>query len=260
MIKLSIVIITLNEEKNLARCLDAVKDVADEIIIIDSGSTDNTLAIAGNYNAKIIQHSFSGYASQKNFGTQQAANDWVLSLDADEALTPQLAQSIFEVKKNPKHLVYQMSRLTNYCGKWIKHCGWYPDRQTRLYNRAAGYWEDKKVHEYWRLKNEGTPMGKLKGDLLHYSFTSISEHLKKIEKYTELAAREAVEKGKDAGFIKTRISPRWHFITEYFFKLGFLDGFYGYIICRLSAYSTFIKYTKIKLYNKQKEINPSRNT
>jgi len=241
MIKLSIVIITWNEEKNLARCLDSVKEVADEIIIVDSQSTDNTTSIAQNYNAKVFQHVFSGYADQKNFATGQATNDWVLSLDADEALTPRLIESILEVKKNPKHPVFQMPRLTNYCGKWIKHCGWYPDKQTRLYNRTKGKWEDRKVHEFWQLTNANETKGTLKGDLQHYSFASISEHLKKIEKYTELAAREAVANGKKAGFIKIRISPRWHFITEYFFKLGFLDGFYGYIICRLSSYSTFYK-------------------
>jgi glycosyltransferase involved in cell wall biosynthesis len=255
MIKLSIVIITLNEEKNLARCLDSVTDVADEIIVVDSASTDNTVSIAKRYKAAVVQHPFSGYAEQKNFATQQATNDWILSLDADEVLSADLVKSILEIKKGPKYSLYQMARLTNYCGKWIRHCGWYPDKQMRLFDRTKGHWENKRVHEYWRSKSDGEPRGMLKGDLLHYSFSSIDEHVKKIEKYTELAAREAVENGKDAGFIKIRISPRWHFITEYFFKLGFLDGFYGYIICRLSSYSTFLKYAKIRCYNMAKKNN-----
>jgi glycosyltransferase involved in cell wall biosynthesis len=249
MIKLSAVIITFNEERNLSRCLDSIKNVADEIIIVDSNSTDNTVAIARHYNATVIQHPFTGYAGQKNFATAQATNDWILSLDADEALSPDLGESMNRVKQSPKYHVYQMPRLTNYCGKWIKHCGWYPDKQTRLYNRTKGQWAEKKVHEYWQL-NEGTEKGLLKGDLLHYSFATINEHLEKIGKYSELAAREAIANGRTANWIQIRISPRWHFITEYFFKLGFLDGFYGYVICRLSAYATFIKYSKIRLYSK----------
>jgi len=249
MTSISVVIITFNEERNLARCLESVKDIADEIVIVDSHSTDRTIEIARSYNARIVDLAFTGYGEQKNFATTLAANDWILSLDADEVVTQVLKNSIQEVKKAPRYDVYQMPRLTNYCGKWIRHCGWYPDRQTRLYNRTKGRWVEKKVHEYWALNNVGNT-GLLKGDLEHYSFTTLSEHLKKIEKYTELAARAAAADGRKVGFIKIVISPIWHFISEYFFKLGFLDGFYGYVICKLSAYSTFIKYSKIRLYSK----------
>jgi glycosyltransferase involved in cell wall biosynthesis len=252
MIRLSIVIITYNEERNLARCLDSVKEIADEIVVVDSYSTDKTVAIAENYNARVIKHPFIGYGEQKNFATQQASNDWVLSLDADETLTPELQHSIMEVKMDPAFPVYQMSRLTNYCGKWIKYCGWYPDKQTRLYKRTKGKWEEPKVHEYWRLDNDKEQGGTLKGDILHYSFRTINEHLKKIEKYSELAARESVENGKTATLFKIFFSPKWHFINEFIFQLGFLDGFYGYTICRLSVYATFLKYSKIRLYYKQK--------
>jgi glycosyltransferase involved in cell wall biosynthesis len=249
MIRISVVIITFNEERNLARCLESVKDIADEIIIADSFSTDNTVAIANAYNAKVVEHAFYGYGEQKNFATGQAGNDWVLSLDADEEVSATLKQSLLAIKSDPKYYVYEMPRLTNYCGKWIKHCGWYPDKQTRLYNRTKGRWEEKRVHEYWRLDNAGQK-GLLKGDLLHYSFASVSEHLKKIEKYSELAARAAVDAGKDASFLKIVFATKWRFISEFVFKLGFLDGFYGYTICRLSAYAAFIKYTKIRLYNR----------
>ena len=251
MIQISVVIITFNEERNLARCLDSVKDVADEIVIVDSCSTDDTAAVASGYNAKVIQHGFIGYGEQKNFAAQQAANNWILSLDADEALTPELTQSILEIKKGPGYNVYQMSRLTNYCGKWIRHCGWYPDKQTRLFDRTKGHWVEKKVHEHWQAHNINDTKGRLRGDLLHYSFTSISGHLKKIEKYTELAAQEAAANGKNASILKILISPKWHFFTEYILKLGFLDGFYGFIICRLSEYATLIKYTKIRQYYKE---------
>lgn len=252
MISLSIVIITFNEERNLARCLDSVKDIANEIIVVDSYSTDKTVEIARSYNARVISNPFIGYGEQKNFATKQASNDWILSLDADEALTPELRKSIEDIKENPEFSVYQMSRLTNYCGKWIKYCGWYPDKQTRLYDRTKGKWEEPKVHEYWRLDNEKEPMGLLKGDLLHYSFRSINEHLRKIEKYSELAARESVENGKTTTIFKIFFSPKWHFINEYIIQFGFLDGFYGYTICRLSVYATFLKYSKIRLYHSQK--------
>src|ERR1700748_1157315 len=142
MVKISVVIITFNEEKNIGRCLNSVRNIADEIIVADSFSTDNTVSIAKGYDAKVISRAFVGYAEQKNHATQQAANDWILSLDADEELTPALEHSIAEFKKDPKHNVYQMPRLTNYCGKWIKHCGWYPDKQTRLYDRTKGKWEE----------------------------------------------------------------------------------------------------------------------
>ena len=252
MVKISVVIITFNEERNLARCLDSVKTIADEIVVADSNSTDNTIAIGHKYGAKVVQHAFTGYADQKNFATQQASNNWILSLDADEEVTDELAQSILKVKEAPEYHVYQMPRLTNYCGQWIKHCGWYPDKQTRLYDRTKGQWANKQVHEYWQMNNEQDKKGTLKGDLLHYSFATINEHLKKIDRYTELAAREAVANGRDAGFFKIRVSPRWHFISEYFFRLGFLDGFYGYIICKLSAHAAFLKYTRIRLYNREK--------
>ncbi len=256
MVSISVVIITFNEERNLARCLESVKGIADEIVIVDSISTDKTAEIARRYGARVIDQPFMGYGEQKNFATQQATHDWILSLDADEELTPLLKNSLIAMKNGPRHDVYEMPRLTNYCGQWIKHCGWYPDRQTRLYNRTKGKWQEKKVHEYWQLDNNGTK-GLLKGDLLHYSFSTINEHLKKIENYSELAARAAVAKGKNASLLKIAVSPRWHFISEYFFKLGFLDGFYGYIICRLSAYAAFIKYSKIRLYSKNPNHTPN---
>lgn len=249
--RISVVVITFNEEKNLARCLGSVAGIADEIVVVDSSSTDKTQAIALSFGARVISHSFEGYARQKNFATAQAAHDWILSLDADEALTDTLKNSILAVKNNAAHNVYRIPRLTNYCGKWIKHCGWYPDYQTRLYNRTKGAWQDLKVHEYWKPNDDDNVKGTLKGDLLHYSFDSISTHKKKIEKYTELAAQAAIEKGKSAGILKVIFSPVWHFISEYFFRLGFLDGYYGFVICRLSAYSAYLKYSRIRNYSRK---------
>ena len=144
MIALSIVIITFNEEKNLGRCLAAVQGIADEIVVADSSSTDNTVSIAHSFGARVIDQPFMGYGQQKNFATRQATNDWILSLDADEELTPELIESIRQFKQAPQYNVYEMPRVTNYCGQWIRHCGWYPDRQTRLYNRTTGRWIEKK--------------------------------------------------------------------------------------------------------------------
>ncbi|MES2703571.1 MAG: glycosyltransferase family 2 protein [Bacteroidota bacterium] len=247
MVKLSVVIITFNEERNLRRCLEAAMGVADEIVVIDSGSTDDTKAIAKAYNAVVIEHAFEGYAQQKNFASCHAAHDWILSLDADEQLTPELTASILAVKQDPKHVVYEMPRLTNYCGKWIRHCGWYPDRQTRLYNRTKGAWVEKKVHEYWQATDPVETKALLQGDLLHYSFATLDEHRAKIARYTDLAAADAAERGRSAGPLRIWLSPLWHFVSEYLFRLGFLDGAHGFTICRLSAYTAYLKYSKIRL-------------
>ncbi|MBS1689005.1 MAG: glycosyltransferase family 2 protein, partial [Bacteroidetes bacterium] len=138
MVKISVVIITLNEEKNLSRCLTSVAGIADEVVVVDSFSTDNTAAIAEKYGARVVNQAFLGYGAQKNFANDQAANDWILSLDADEALSPELQQSILSVKAKPEYDAYSLSRLTNYCGKWVKHCGWYPDKKLRLFDKTKG--------------------------------------------------------------------------------------------------------------------------
>ncbi len=252
MISLSVILITYNEEHNLHRCLTSVKSVADEIVVVDSNSTDKTVQIAMGFGARVVQRDFDGYAQQKNYATGLAANDWILSMDADEELTPELIASIAEVKTQPSCNVYRMARLTNYCGKWIRHCGWYPDWQTRLYNRTMGSWAERKVHEFWQPANEREIVGRLSGDMLHYSFRTMSGHLQKIERYTELAAQSAIENGRDASLLKIIFSPVWHFISEYFIKMGILDGFYGFVICRMSAYAAFVKYAKIRAYNRRK--------
>jgi len=248
MIAVSVVIITFNEEKNLERCLESVRSVADDIVVADSYSTDRTLAIAHAHGARVVQRVFEGYGQQKNFATSMAAHDWVLSLDADEALTPELAASINRLKNGPELDVYDIPRITNYCGKWIRHCGWYPDKQARFYNRTKGRWIEKKVHEYWQANDPASRKGTLQGDLLHYSFHSVSEHIRKIEKYTELAALEATDQQKNVSLLKILVAPRWRFFTDFFLRLGFLDGYYGYIICRMAEYTATIKYAKIRQY------------
>jgi len=248
MIKISVVIITLNEEKNLSRCLESVKRIADEIIILDSFSTDRTIQIAQEYNTTIFQEKFLGYGAQKNLATEKASNNWVVSLDADEALSIELEKSILEVKHNPTYSIYELARLNNYCGKWIRHCGWYPDKKIRLYDRTKGSWRGEKIHESWEPTNKNEKVGKLKGDLLHYSYYTISDHIRQIEKFTEMSALESVSQGKTCSILKIWIVPIWIFLLNYFLRLGFLDGEKGYLVCKFSAHAAFIKYSKIRQY------------
>src|SRR5688572_8633272 len=187
-VKISVVIIAFNEERNIGRCIDSVAGVADEVVIVDSGSLDKTATIATDKGARVIQQDFLGYAGQKNFATSQAAYDHILSLDADEALSDELKRSILAVKNNWQHDGYWMSRLTNYCGSWIRHGGWYPDKKVRLYDRRLAKWGGAMLHE--GIVIDESRCSQLSGDLLHYSFYSISDHLKVIDKYTEIQAQE----------------------------------------------------------------------
>ena len=248
---ISVIIITLNEEKNLLRCLESVKRIADEIIVVDSASTDNTVTIAESFGAQVFQHAFEGYVKQKQIATGYAKHDWVLSIDADEQLSPELEQSILQLKTNGfTHDAYKISRLTNYCGKWIKHCVWYPDRIVRLFNNHKGNWQGGTVHEAWVPESKDTPV--LKGELFHYSFTTISEHIKKTDKYAELGARDAVSRGKDCSVLKIMVAPNWKFFADYILRLGILDGYYGYIICKINSYGSLMKYARIRQYARMK--------
>ncbi|MBA3830001.1 MAG: glycosyltransferase family 2 protein [Taibaiella sp.] len=248
MICISVVIITLNEQKNIDRCLASVKNIADEIVIVDSYSKDDTLKIAASYGARIIMQDFLGYGAQKNFANQQASHNWILSLDADEALSTELRDSIIKVKVHPEYDTYSLTRLTNYCGKWIRHCGWYPDKKVRLFDKTKGVWKGEKIHEYWEPKNDDSKIGELAGDLLHYSYYTVSDHIIQLEKFTDIAAREAVAQGKDCSIWKIVVGPFWNFFSNYIIRLGILDGAAGYLICKITAYATFVKYAKIRQY------------
>lgn len=252
MIQLSVTIITLNEEKNIERCILSVKHLADEILVVDSLSTDATVAIAEKHGARIIHQPFLGHLEQKNFANEKATHDWILAIDADEVISPELAGNIVAIKNNPTHNAYHYNRLNNYCGKWIKHSGWYPDRKIRLYNRKAGEWMGENPHDRWTLYDKAEQPGFLKGDMLHYSYDSISAHLKKIEKYSDIAARQKVNKGQDCSIIKIWLGPKWKFFKDFFFRLGFLDGYWGYIVCRMNAFENLAKYSKTRQYARMK--------
>jgi glycosyltransferase involved in cell wall biosynthesis len=242
--KLSVVIITLNEEKNIGRCIDSVLDVADEIIVVDSFSTDTTGEIATGKGARFIRHRFEDYVKQHEYADSQAEYDYILTIDADEVLTKELVRSILAIKKYWNQDGYFMNRMTNYCGQWIRHSGWYPDKKLRLYDRRKGKWIGRKIHERFTLF-EGATTGHLKGDIQHYSFGSIAEHVLQANRFTDLTALAAYESGKKPNLLKIIFNPGFKFIRGYFFNLGIFDGYYGFVICRISAYATFLKYVKL---------------
>lgn len=257
-VKLSVTIITLNEEKNIERCIRSVQGLADEILVIDSYSTDRTQEICEQLGVRFIQHSFEGYVVQKNYALHQATHDCILSLDADEALSPQLYESIRAVKKNWTHDAYQFNRLTNYCGHWIKHCGWYPDAKLRLWNRLKGQWSGISIHESIKLSDNAS-VQHLKGDLLHYSYYSVADHYTQINKFTSISAQEYYQKGKKTiSFLHLVLYPPLTFLSRFIFKLGFLDGYAGFLVCKSTAYTKFLKYVKLHELNNNAASNSDK--
>jgi glycosyltransferase involved in cell wall biosynthesis len=243
MIKLSVVIITYNEDRNIDRCLKSVMDIADEIVVVDSHSTDNTKQICKKYGVRFFEHKFEGYIRQKNYAADQATFPHQLSLDADEALSDELKNEIKMIKANWNCDGYRMNRLANYCGKWIRHCGWYPDTKLRLYDSTKGRWQGVYIHEKFEMI-PGSTVGFLHGDILHYTYYTVDEHLRQADKFSTLAARELRTLGKPVYFFMVISNPVAKFIRNYLFHLGFLDGYYGFRICWISAGETFKKYSK----------------
>ncbi len=241
---LSAVIITYNEEANIARCLEPLREVADQILVVDSYSTDGTVEIAEAQGAELIQHSFDGHIQQKNRAMEQARYDLVLSLDADEVLTEEAVHSIREVKENPFADAYSFPRLTNYCGQWIRHCGWYPDRKVRLWDRKKGRWGGMNPHDRVVMDQDAS-IGALKGELLHYSFPSIRSHVETSNKFSDIVADELYRKGKKPHlFYHLLLNPSFTFFKKYILQGGIRDGYYGFLICTISAYYNFLKYAK----------------
>lgn len=248
--KISATIIAFNEERNIERCLQSLQGVADEIIVVDSFSQDRTVEICEKYQAKVFQHPFEGYGAQKNFAVSKASYDLILSLDADEALSEPLKKSLVEARKNEAFDAYKINRLNNFCGSWIRRGGWYPDRQLRFWNKNSGIWNDSKVHEKVDLK-PGARLGHLEGDLLHYSYYSFDEYIRQMNKYSDLKADELIRRGKKANLFKLIFKPFGKFLTNYFFKLGFLDGYYGFVLAVSGGYADLI--TQIKIKEKSKK-------
>jgi glycosyltransferase involved in cell wall biosynthesis len=242
---ISAVIITLNEERNIERCLRSLSGVVDEIVVIDSFSKDKTEEICRAHNARFIQQSFLGHIQQKNFAIDQASCEWILSLDADEALSEELRNSILTVKSTASVDGYRMNRLTNYCGHWVKHCGWYPDTKLRLVKKNSARWKGVNPHDRLEM-NANEETGWLSGDLLHYSYYTKEDHLRQIEYFGDIAARELYQQGGKSSWVKIILKTIAQFIKSFVIKRGFLDGKTGFVISRLSAFATFRKYIKLK--------------
>lgn len=243
--QISAVVITLNEERNIERCLKSIQGIVDEIVVVDSFSTDKTREICESYNVVFYQHEFLGYSAQKNYGIKKAKYPIILSLDADEALSSDLQKSILDIKSNWEYDAYSFNRLTNYCGKWIRYGGWYPDRKIRLWDRQIASWGGLKVHE--RLVfNKKARVKRLDGDLLHYSYYTIEEHIIQANKYSSILARSYFENGRKSSFLEIAVRPPWRFIRDYIIKLGFLSGIMGLVIAIISSTEVFLKYVKLK--------------
>jgi glycosyltransferase involved in cell wall biosynthesis len=245
---LSVVIITYNEERNIGRCIASVRAVADDVVVLDSFSSDRTEAIVREHGARFVQHAFDGHIEQKNRAITHAAHPFVLSLDADEALDERLVETIRKAKEGTAD-GYTMNRLTNYCGSWIRHGGWYPDVKLRLWDSCKGHWTGTNPHDRYELA-EGARIEHLQGDLLHYSYYTLNDHLKQVNYFTDIMAKALHARGKRASMVKLLLSPVAKFFGDYVFRGGFLDGWHGFVIAMISAHATFLKYAKLKELNR----------
>jgi glycosyltransferase involved in cell wall biosynthesis len=250
-VKISAVIITFNEERKIEECIKSLLPVADEIVIVDSCSTDRTKDICSRYPVKFITHAFEGYVAQKNFALRQCTHDHVLALDADERLSDELRQSVLKVKENwGAASGYAFNRFNNYCGKWIRFCGWYPDRKIRLWDRRTAVWGGEDPHD--KVIMPVARVKQLKGDLLHYAYYSVDEHLLQVYNFAAIAARAKFRNGIRPVFVvHVLLNPAFKFLKNFVFRLGFLDGYYGFVFCALTSGLNFYKYLRLYEYHRK---------
>lgn len=238
---ISLIVITLNEERNIERCIRSVP-FASDVVVVDSGSQDRTCEIASSLGARVLEKAWMGFGPQKKFATEQARHDWILSLDADEVLSPELAKEIqdrfstFDPKTG-----FEMPRKSWHLGRWIQHGGWYPDYQLRFYNRRFSQWPDAMIHE--RVQAE--KVERLQNPLLHYVFVDLADQVNTNNRYSSLLAEKDWQAGKRFSFFKLLIKPWTKFMETYFLKLGFLDGLAGFLISVSAAYSIFLRWAKL---------------
>jgi glycosyltransferase involved in cell wall biosynthesis len=249
---ISATIITHNESANITRAIQSLA-CADEVVVIDSNSTDATQEIAAGLGARVIAHDFNGFAAQKNFASEQARHDWVLSLDADEELDQSAQIAITEWKAStPAASGYRFARRAQYLGRWILHSGWYPDFKVRLFDKRQGHWQGAFVHESVVLNGN---VARMPGDILHYTCNSLDEHLQRIEFYTDLAAKEMFDQNQRVNAFRRALAPPWIFLNTYFMKLGVLDGFQGYLIAKMAARYVRRKYSKLQILQDSSTVN-----
>ena len=250
MAKISACIISFNEEDRIEDCLKSLQGVADEIIIVDSLSTDRTKELAARYTDKVYDQAFLGHVEQKNLAVSKARHDWIISLDCDERLTPELSSSILKIKDDLEQAdAYRMARKTFYVYRWLNHC-WYPDYKIRLFNKNTAGWGGINPHD--RVEIQGDNIITLDGDIQHYSFDSLSEHLHTLDLFTEIGAREIIRRNKPVSIITPWTHGLWTFLRLYIFKRGFLDGYAGLVVSVLSGMHAFVKYNKV-LFNRWKK-------
>lgn len=242
-------IITYNEERNIERCIRSVQSFADEIIVLDSFSKDRTPDICRNLGVKLLQREWAGYAATKNYLNEQCSCDYLFSIDADEAPDEAMQQHLIELKSGKMAGVYSVNRITNYCGKWIRHSGWFPDIKVRLFPKGSAKWDGELVHEELMV-DSGLKTSALNGLLQHFSYYDAKEHRQRADKYSELTALKYHQQGKKAGIFKPCLSGISRFVSMYFLKKGFLDGWRGVQIAWISALSNVYKYNELRLLNR----------
>jgi glycosyltransferase involved in cell wall biosynthesis len=243
--KLSVTVITRNEADNIGDAL-ASASWADELVVVDAESTDETVAVARQFTDRVIVRPWQGFVEQKNFAAAAATHDWVLSLDADERLTPALSDEIRQtLRQEPPHRRYEVPRVTWHLGRWIRTTDWYPDLQTRLYDRRAAQWTGRYVHEALSPTGADRSLGRLTGELQHYAYRDVADHLETIERYTTFAARQLYEEGRRASFLRIAGHPPLAFLRNYLWRRGCLDGVPGLLISAMNAYYVFLKFAKL---------------
>ncbi|MFT7344084.1 MAG: glycosyltransferase involved in cell wall biosynthesis [Lentimonas sp.] len=250
--QLSAVIITFNEEHNIERCITALEQVADEIIVLDSFSTDRTEEICKSKGVVFHLRKWDGYAASKNHLNQLASHKYVFSVDADEVINEELKKAILKEKETGFKGIYRTNRRTNYLGSWINHSGWFPDWKERIFPKDEAKWEGEFVHETLSFSAEIKPVD-LPGHLEHYSYTSFEDHRQRADKYSSLTAQKMHAQGKKASFLKPLLSAAMRFVSMYLIKSGFLDGKMGFHIARISAASNYFKYSELRRLNKSNE-------
>jgi glycosyltransferase involved in cell wall biosynthesis len=251
---LSAVIITFNEEANIRRCIESVRQVADEVIVLDSHSTDNTVEIARSLGATIYIEKFKGYIGQKNHAMWLANHNYILSLDGDEALDDLLIASILDAKKSFPHRAYSINRCTNYCGHFIRHGLWYPDRKIRLFDRRVAQWGGLNPHDSIKL-NKGFTSHNIPGEILHYSFHTPDDLIWQNNRMSSIAAASLYAAGKRSNWFKMLLHPIWAFFNGYLLRRGFLDGSDGFNIAVNTSHQVFLKYSKLYRLQKAKGKN-----
>jgi glycosyltransferase involved in cell wall biosynthesis len=252
---ISACVISFDEELHIEACLRSL-DWCDELVLVDSHSGDRTREIAAGLGARVLERDWPGFGVQKDFAVSEARHDWVLCLDADERVTPELRAEIQALQERgfDGRFGFEMPRLSNYLGRWIRHGTWYPSRQLRLYHRSHGRWGGNPPHEKVALDASAGAVGRLRGDLLHYPYKSFRDHLAKIDAYTTTMAKGLHDRGKRATVLHIVTRPAWRFLSFYVFRLGFLEGWQGFLLACLVGHYVQMKYAKLLILQRGQKL------